>query len=771
MKIRNKITTIFIVQFAIGLIAVGLWMGHSATGVINKNVSNQLASVAQARASHLNTYFEQNIERLRLITSRTVLKQRIGEYLQAPSAEKQAVLDSMLNDSKNSVKEYERVSMVGLDGKAFASTNDEYIGKDVGDYDFFLKGLETEGVYFVDYDGVWELFASGPVVIDGKTVAVGVAIVSLDTLKSIVQDRTGFGKTGEVITAFQNAQGERVYPIERLFENDAIPIAQQSEQTALPIKEALTGQSSIFTNVLDYRNKSVIAATQYVTIARLGLVAKMDISEALAEMYQLEFYFFIIGIILLILFYFLSYFLARSITNPIVKLQTGAKIVGSGDLEYKVAVDSKDEVGELSREFDQMTVQIKKSRAEIDQKVKKQTQEIIAKQTDMADQQKAILNILEDIDDEKRNIAEARAKDEAILSSIGDGVIVADKLGGILFINHAALDILKLGNVDITNKKVTDLVEMEKEDGTKIAFGDRPMTRVIENKKPIYGMLYYYLRSDKTKFPASVTVAPVYLDKEIIGVIEVFRDVSRERDIDKAKSEFVSLASHQLRTPLSTINWYTEMLLNGDAGPMNEEQKKFLDEIYHGNQRMVALVSALLNVSRLELGTFAIEPEEKSITEIADIVIKELQPQIKTKNLKFENYYSKDLKSMPLDPKLTDMIFLNLLSNAVKYTPEGGQVKLSIETNRAGVLITVIDTGYGIPQEQQKHIFTKLFRTDNAREHDADGTGLGLYIIKLIVDNIGGKIWFESVEDKGTTFFVQIPPNGMKQKSGNKHLD
>ena len=153
------------------------------------------------------------------------------------------------------------------------------------------------------------------------------------------------------------------------------------------------------------------------------------------------------------------------------------------------------------------------------------------------------------------------------------------------------------------------------------------------------------------------------------------------------------------------------------------------------------------------------------------MVVKELQPQIKAKKLRFDVVFDPSLRPLPLDVKLTDMIFLNLLSNAVKYTPEGGSVKLAVDNKQEGVLITVTDTGYGIPVDQHDHIFTKLFRADNVREHDADGTGLGLYMIKTILDNVGAKIWFDSVENKGTTFFVLIPPGGMQKKEGSKKME
>jgi PAS domain S-box-containing protein len=256
---------------------------------------------------------------------------------------------------------------------------------------------------------------------------------------------------------------------------------------------------------------------------------------------------------------------------------------------------------------------------------------------------------------------------------------------------------------------------------------------------------------------------------EVVGTIQ---DITREKAVDQAKSEFVSLASHQLRTPLSAINWYTEMLIAGDAGELNADQKKFLGEVYAANQRMVDLVNSLLNVSRLELGTFAVEPVETDFVEVAKSVVAELAPQIAAKQMNVETRYDQ-LPKIMADPKLVRIIFQNFMTNALKYTPEKGKVLFTLTKDPSGQFVQVVvgDTGYGIPKDQQDKIFSKLFRADNVRAKDTEGTGLGLYIIKSIVDEVGGKVSFISEENKGTTFTVLLPIAGMKRRDGTKQLD
>lgn len=366
------------------------------------------------------------------------------------------------------------------------------------------------------------------------------------------------------------------------------------------------------------------------------------------------------------------------------------------------------------------------------------------------------------------------------IESTSDHVIITDTDGMILYANPAVGSITGYSPKEILGKKAGSkelwggLMEPEfyKKLWHTIKVEKKPFSGEVKNK-----------RKNGQEYIAYATISPVVNNK---GDVEFFvgieRDITKEKQIDQAKTEFVSLASHQLRTPLSSINWYAEMLLAGDAGNLNDEQKQYLDEIYQGNQRMVALVNALLNVSRLELGTFMVEPEPTNVKEVAESVVNELKPMIEKKKLVVTSSLSDDLPIIQADPKLLRIVIQNFMSNAVKYTSENGKVNLSVALEKKGatvhkkkiaadhILITVADTGYGIPQHQQDRLFTKLFRADNVKEKDTEGTGLGMYIAKQIIDHADGMVWFESEEDKGTTFYIAIPTNGMKKKEGTRQL-
>ncbi len=376
--------------------------------------------------------------------------------------------------------------------------------------------------------------------------------------------------------------------------------------------------------------------------------------------------------------------------------------------------------------------------------------------------------ITEDLHRE-RNMAVANdRKSNAILESIGDAVFAIDTHKRITLFNPAAVQVSGHSQDEALGKPYTDILTFVFEKDKK------PNTHFVEYalKGHVTSMKNHTLliHKDGREVAVADSAAPIRnAQGHTIGVIVVFRDVSKEQALDKAKTEFVSLASHQLRTPLSAINWFSEMLLNGDAGKVNKDQHEYLQEIYDGNQRMIELVDSLLNVSRLEVGKLKNDPQPTSMQGITDSLMKELQTSIASKQMIVSLKVPPSLPTVFADPKLLRMVVQNLMTNAIKYTDPKGRVALTMreataEDIRAGKLhpgrymyLSVADNGYGIPKSQQDKIFQKLFRADNVRKLDVEGTGLGLYIIKEVAEKLGGTVWFESIEGKGTTFSVLIP--------------
>lgn len=482
----------------------------------------------------------------------------------------------------------------------------------------------------------------------------------------------------------------------------------------------------------------------------------------------------LIGVATFIALFFAFVFMIQRFLRPLEDLEKGVKKISQGDLSAKVPIYGKDEIGKVSSSFNAMASQLKNSYSLMESKIEEKTKNLNSKLQESEDLKKAMMNLLEDIDDEKRELAIEKTKDEAILASIGDGLIVTNAHRRINIVNDASIKMLGLSREEMIGQLWPEVLGegcCTDADSKVMSVENMPIFQATKNGKTIYSNKISLINSDKKHFPVAITASPIFdLNNTIIGSVVVFRDITQEREVDKAKSEFVSLASHQLRTPLSTISWYSEMLLAGDVGKLSKDQVEYINEIYAGNKRMIDLVNALLNVSRIDLGTFMVEPEDVSLTELADSVIKEQMPQANEKKHSIKTNFAKKLPIFNGDPKLLRIIFQNLLSNAIKYTPEKGKIEVGIEKKKSKILIYIKDNGLGIPKAQQKKIFQKLFRADNVKVTDTQGTGLGLYLVKSIVEHSGGKIWFTSKLNSGTVFNVELPASGMKAKKGSRRI-
>jgi len=381
----------------------------------------------------------------------------------------------------------------------------------------------------------------------------------------------------------------------------------------------------------------------------------------------------------------------------------------------------------------------------------------------------ALIRAVKELDAEK-------AQAQAILMSIGDGlVITAGNDAKVLLVNDAFVRLIGWARKEIVGRSLFEIMPCQDERGNEVAPERRFISRVLRGEAPETAT-FYYVRKDGTRFPGSVTVTQIDFEGEQIGAVSVLRDVSREMEIDRAKSEFISLASHQLRDAPTAISWCTESLLSGILGPLEKKQKEYVEEIYSRNKSAIGLINDLLNVSRIDLGTFIIEPEPVSLKEICQNELKQFELGLKDKRLELIESYGDNLPLIDADPQLVQVVFQNLISNAIYYTPEGGRIRIDIDFNKGSkaskkeLMFTISDTGYGIPETQQSKIFQRMFRADNAKTVRSGGSGLGLYVVKSIIDQAGWGIRFESKEGKGTTFFVNIPLSGMARRVGQTKL-
>lgn len=496
---------------------------------------------------------------------------------------------------------------------------------------------------------------------------------------------------------------------------------------------------------------------------------KFPVSELLSSINRLITFAFFITFVVFILSFVIFIFGIKKILAPLNKLSIVAQKIGEEDFSQRANINTNDEIGFLANTLNKTAEKLKNSYSYLQRKIDNRTKALQKNVDELEETQIAMVYVLKRVSKEKEKLdimADDLKKFKLAVDNVSEHIIITDIDAKVIYANQAVEKITGFTQKEIIGKNPSLWGKQMEDDFYKNFW------KTIKEDKKIFSGEITNKRKNGEIYTAVVQVVPILNKKnEVIFFVGLERDVTQEREVDKAKTEFVSLASHQLRTPLTSIGWYAEMLLSGDAGRLTKKQKIFIDEIYQGNKRMSDLVGALLNVSRIELGTFPIDPELIDLKKISKRIIKELKPLSKEKKIKISEKYNMELTKVNVDPKLIGIVFQNLLSNALKYTPEKGKINLSITQQGTYILVKVEDNGYGIPVKEQDKIFQKLYRAQNVQAKDVEGTGLGLYIIKSIVETGGGKIWFESVENKGTIFHVTIPLSGMKAKKGTKRLN
>ena len=350
-----------------------------------------------------------------------------------------------------------------------------------------------------------------------------------------------------------------------------------------------------------------------------------------------------------------------------------------------------------------------------------------------------------------RTLRKERDQTSAIVASLGDGLIMYSPEKKIIFLNPKAQEMLWISSKQVLGKSLKN----------KNAFN----TSLLQN---FYNISTLPLQSWKTKEFTTETPKKIVLEithivlrepkGKNLGSMRVLHDITKEKEIEAIKSEFVSLASHQLRTPISGIKWSLDMLLKGEYGKLDGRQRKVVGETLHASGRMISVVNDLLDVSRIEEGRFGYRFSLQSLEDLVNKLVKRFSQQMQKKKLQLSHEKPESpLPKVSIDSEKMEMALQNIMDNAIKYTVERGKIKIYFEKSSTHLTFFIEDTGIGIPKDQQSRVFDKFFRASNAIKLQTTGSGLGLFIAKSITEAHGGTIGFVSKENKGSTFHVSLP--------------
>jgi PAS domain S-box-containing protein len=525
--------------------------------------------------------------------------------------------------------------------------------------------------------------------------------------------------------------------------------------------------------------QGTIAVSTYVPLGTpdWAVVVELPFEEAYAGMiYQLEF----TGIIIILIIGLgavAGRYLSKRITNPIINLRDVAEEISGGKLETRAEIQSSDEIGQLAKSFNDMAARLSIYTKELENKVAERTEELNKKlkelteiNKDIKQTQSAMINLVEDARILEMNLKKERDRVQGIITSMGEGLIVVDDRNKIVLLNPLAEKLLGVSVDKLHGHNIMDALPLYLGD-LKVDIEDHPITKAMKSGKTIITKLdenFYFKKVGGKKFVVTIVAAPLMeKEKGIAGAVLMFRDASEEKRLDEAKTSFISISSHQLRTPLTSMRWFSEMLMTGDAGPINKEQRHFVERIYQGTDRMISLVNLLLQIARVEAGRVKIEPVPVDLKAVTQGVLVTLRKSLEEKGQKVTIKSDPEpFPLIPMDQEVVWQVIQNLLSNASRYSPEKSTILVSIIEKDRTAQYSVKDEGIGIPKDQQNKIFEKFYRAENALKYVPTGSGLGLSLVKLLVEGWGGKIWFESEEGEGATFYFTVPLEGMKAKEG-----
>jgi two-component system phosphate regulon sensor histidine kinase PhoR len=409
----------------------------------------------------------------------------------------------------------------------------------------------------------------------------------------------------------------------------------------------------------------------------------------------------------------LAYFLARSFAQPILEVAQKAVQLVSSTFNSEVQVDSKDELASLSRAISEMGIQLK--------------------------------NKIEEISKEKDYL-------QTILKGMMEGVLVVDGRGRILMVNEALRKVLSLTS-DVADKMPLEVIRNAELEGA--------IRKVIENGEGKSFELTLQYPDGKT---LEVNVVGIYSSPEesvkgserIRGAIAVFHDITRLKELEKIRQDFVANVSHELRTPLTTIKGYAETLLEGAL--KEEVASQFVQVIKRQSDRLAKIVEDLLMLSKIESKEFRLKVEVISLQDLIDDVIDFVKGPSEKKEISISRNEIPSLLAFEADRNYLEQVLINLLDNAIKYTPEGGRIAISaVEKDPREIQFSIEDNGIGIPREDIPRIFERFYRVDKGRSQELGGTGLGLSIVKHLVQAHGGRVWVESQLGKGSTFYFTLP--------------
>ena len=783
--------------FTLTAFVAGFFIFTITKEIIIEKTQNNLLIASNLKEQRINTFFTD--EKFDYESFKSLILEDLINYFTLPSQAPDYLM------SQNRIKNYlAKITASGLfteiflldkdTGKILFSTDESRIGKIESNREYFTNGKKETYIqkffYSEDLQEPTAVIASPILDNNQKLIAVLAGRINLVEINKMMMENNGLGATGEtyLVNQFNFFISQPSTAQENLVFKKTI-----FTQTT---NECLAGKSNLgFYD--DYKKIPVLGLYKWLPEHQLCLIAEIDQKEAFAPIYRFRNFVIIVYLFILLGAILVISLFTKTLIQPLNELVKATEIISQGNLDYKIDIKNNyDETAVLAESFNQMTETIKQSRAEVDKKVTEQTREIREKNIDIENQKKAILNILEDVSAERNQVSRERDKTNTILKSIGDGVIVVNQEQKIEFLNPVAENLtgwpLKEA-IGINSEDVFNIF-----DETTMAKRQSPIDEAIKTGQIKNLSNHTVLKTkDGQIIPIADSASPVKnKDGKIMGAVLVFRDMIKERiaeekilsaqkkleklnqeldqkverktkdlkkafeelkSLDALKDEFLNISAHELKTPLTSIIGLSELMLLKKQGAINTKQKKSLEIVNNESTRLLSIIKKILNITRIEAKKAVFDLQEIDLCSIAPQVIDTLKSIALKQKVQIVCQKPKQPAIVKVDPERIQEVIYNLIDNALKFSPSGSKIIVAGEIKNKEFIFSVKDQGPGIDPAKKDKLFQKFSQLDTGFSRTQEGTGLGLYISKIILENMKGKIWVESELGKGATFKFSLP--------------
>lgn len=707
MSIRKKLTLLMLFIGLLPTVAVSVLAYATISNGLTRKTAEQLVSSATKQEQRINGLLQKRQEDAIQLSNKFDLQSELGDYIRSGGRQGQPQLSAILAGAKLGTPEIQAIHLADLQGKVIATTLRGAEGMQLTSQDTMLPvGQETSTTVREDQrDGINKLYITTKVSVNKNAAGILSVIFRMDDIVAAVQDYTGLGSTGETVVAERTSDGSAVSLFPLRFDTDA---ALRADLTSLELFSQFT---SGYKDLVDYRGQRVLVAARGIGFANWVIATKIDKSEALAQIDQLRNALIIIVALSSVAIALIALYFTRFFTRPILHIAEAAQRIGRGDFLTRVTLKRNDEVGKLAGNINTMGASLN---------------EFVT------------------------SLEAQRNRLEVILNSITESILAIDKQGVIIIANQAATRLTQHKLQDITGQTIDSVF-------TWMQNGQPFVINYAQAGTNAYEGLQYVDKTGAVHYVKLIVAhAAPHQAEAATQTIVTIHDETKSRELEAMKVDFVSMAAHELRTPLAAIRGYLE-LITFKGSKASADTDSYLKQALKSTTELGGLINNLLDVTRIERGTLTFELEKIDIA--ADIKQAVQDATFTAKDKRISLHYKGPSKGCYV---IADQIALhevvnNLIANAIKYTDAKGVVDVSVERAGESIVVSIRDTGMGIPKHAQANLFTKFYRVHGGLNSGSTGTGLGLFIAKSIVERHNGTISVASEEGVGSVFTFTIP--------------